>query len=95
MNIISNNENLTKEINNIYPSKNYIDYTQNLNFPIKLGLPEIIVNDISNIKFNDPLQYGGTYNLFNNLKELFKKKVLKRYHMKNIIYYYQKQNKKK
>ena len=104
MSVIANNDELTNQINEIYPSTTYTDYSKNLNFPITL-FPNKIIDDISGINFNDSLQYGGyggnvgkwrggSNDLFKILTRSYNKKLLNRLDMKKIIKYYEKQTKK-
>ena len=91
---ITDKTELNKEINDIFPPKIYPDYMKNLQFPLKIGLPDRIINDIN---FNEDLQYGGS-NLLDTLSELYKNSLLKRSDMRKIINYYKnitKNNKKK
>jgi hypothetical protein len=109
MNVISNNSQLTNQLDEIYPSTTYTDYSRNLNFPITL-FPDKIVNDISDIHFNDGLHYGGgvygggvygnkwigkSTDLFKILTQSYNKKLLNRLDMRKIIKYYEKNTNKK
>ena len=86
---ITDKTQLNKEINDMFPPEIIPDYMKNLQFPLKIGLPERIINDIN---FNENLQYGG-YNLFDTLSELYKKSLLKRSDMRKIINYYKNKTK--
>jgi len=93
MSVIANNTELTSQMNEIYPSIVYTDYSKNLNFPITL-FPNKIIDDMSGINFNDSLQNGGGQNnLFKILTNYYHKKLLNRLDMKKIIKYYEKKTK--